>query len=181
MTFRHRLSQKVTMGTVKKDTLCLDATVKRIAVGGLNSQKVWLFNVKEKSTKRSGRWNTFVDSVLNGRSINASGEDRTVLATDIYKFIHAGGGVTRVKLHSDEKRMAVLLSINQTVEVWDIRDVVRLQSHSVPSDSCHLLWRNNVLLTAPLYSGVIQAVDTEKEREIRAIVGSIRRRSKRFK
>ena len=39
MTFRHRLSQKVTMGTVKKDTLCMDATAKRIAVGGLGSQK----------------------------------------------------------------------------------------------------------------------------------------------
>ena len=44
---------------------------------------------------------------------------------DIFKFIHAGGGVSKVKLHSDDKRMAVLLPINQTVEVWDIREVVR--------------------------------------------------------
>ena len=51
--------------------------------------------------------------------------DRTVLSMDIFKFIHAGGGVSKVKLHSDDKRMAVLLPINQTVEVWDIREVVR--------------------------------------------------------
>ncbi len=174
MTFRHRLSQKVTMGTVKKDALCLDATLKRVAVGGLNSQKVWLFNVKEKSTRKRGKWNAFVDTVFNGRTVNHNGEESTVLAMDIYKFIHAGGGVARVKLHSDDKRMAVLLPINQTVEVWDIKDVVRLQSHSVPNDSCYLLWKGHVLLTAPLYSGVIQAIDSEKEREIKAIVGSIR-------
>ena len=32
-----------------------------------------------------------------------------------------------------------------------------------------------MLLTAPLYSGVVQAVDSEKEVEIRTLVGSIRR------
>ena len=52
---------------------------------------------------------------------------------------------------------------------------LRLQSHSVPSDSTYLIWKSNVLLTAPLYSGVVQAVDSEKEREIRTLVGSIRR------
>ena len=142
MTFRHRLSQKVTMGTVKKDTLCMDATAKRIAVGGLGSQKasdefasvnistlsilysqVWLFNVKERSVQDRSRWNAFVHSMLYGKG--GHDNERTVLSMDIFKFIHAGGGVSRVKLHSDDKRMAVLLPINQTVEVWDIREVVR--------------------------------------------------------
>ena len=124
MTFRHRLSQKITMGTVKKDTLCMDATAKRVAVGGLGSQKVWLFNVKERAEQNRSRWSTIVHSVLYGKSRGDAGE-RTVLTMDIFKFIHAGGGVSRVKLHSDDKRMAVLLPINQTVEVWDIREVVR--------------------------------------------------------
>lgn len=40
MTQRFRHSHPVTLGTVKKDTLCLDASEKLIAVGGLVSQKV---------------------------------------------------------------------------------------------------------------------------------------------
>ncbi len=40
MTSRVRHSQAVTLGTVKKDSLCIDATDKQVAVGGLVSQKV---------------------------------------------------------------------------------------------------------------------------------------------
>ena len=85
--------------------------------------QVWLFNVKERSVQDRSRWNAFVHSVLYGKGGRDS--ERTVLSMDIFKFIHAGGGVSKVKLHSDDKRMAVLLPINQTVEVWDIREVVR--------------------------------------------------------
>ena len=175
MTFRHRYSQKVSLGTVKKDTLCLDATETRIAVGGLVSQKVWVFNVKEKVATKRGRLDMLWDMLVRGGNGGANGQEFTTISTEIFKFIHAGVGVARVKLHSDNKRMAVLLPLNQTVEIWDIKDVFRLQSHSVPSDSCYLLWQKNLLLTAPLYSGVIQAIDTEKERELKSIVGSIRR------
>ncbi len=40
MTSRFRHSQNVTLGTVKKDTLCMDANEKMVAVGGVVSQKV---------------------------------------------------------------------------------------------------------------------------------------------
>ena len=59
-----------------------------------------------------------------GRSRGAGGAQQQQLQqpenrvfTDIYKFINAGSGVTAIKLHPDKKRMAVLLPLNQTVEV----------------------------------------------------------------
>lgn len=62
------------------------------------------------------------------------------MSLDMFKFILAGVGVTKVKLHPDEKRMAVLTPMNQTVQIWDIQGVVRLQSYSVPTDACYLFW-----------------------------------------
>ncbi len=71
-----------------------------------------------------------------------------------------------MKLHSDGERIAVLMPLNQTVEVWLTAEPIRLQSHTVQSDSCFLIWQDNLLLTAPLYSGIIQTVDTKTEREV---------------
>ena len=45
------------------------------------------------------------------------------VSTEVFKFINAGAGVNKVKLHEDGTRLAVLLPLNQTVEVWDIADV----------------------------------------------------------
>ena len=47
--------------------------------------------------------------------------------TEVFKFINAGNAVNKVKLHEDGTKVAVLLSNNQTVEVWDIADVSRIR------------------------------------------------------
>lgn len=75
--------------------------------------QVWVFNLKEGPPLSRGPLDAFL-SALRGQS--RPGCERTVF-TDIFKFINAGAGVARVKLHADGKRMAVLLPLNQTVEV----------------------------------------------------------------
>ena len=114
-----RWTQENIGGAIRRQRRAYCQRKKRYEVG----QKVWLFNVKERSEQSRSRWNAIVHSVLYGKG-RGDGE-RTVITMDIFKFIHAGGGVSKVKLHADDKRMAVLLPINQTVEVWDIREVVR--------------------------------------------------------
>ena len=186
MTYRSRHTSPISLGTVKKDTLCLDATEEQIAIGGLLSQKVWVFNVKEGPNLTRGAIGNFIDackrrisprlvSVVDEVSRRRPGEDSTRVSTEIYRFINAGAGVSNVKLHPDGKRIAVLLPSNQTVEVWDLSRVSRLQSHSAQHDSCYLLWKEDTLLTASLYSGVIQTVNTEKDRSVCTITGGLRR------
>ncbi len=74
-------------------------------------------------------------------------------------------------------RMSILLFlfVCPSSQVWDIKDVIRLQSHAVPPDALYLVWQDDILLTAPQYSGVIQVIDTEREREAASLSGSIRR------
>lgn len=74
--------------------------------------------------------------------------------------------MARIKLDPDGKRMAVLLPLNMTVEVWDVAEVVRLQSHPVPVDAYFMVWQNNLLLTVAHFSGAIQVVDTNQECEL---------------
>ena len=179
----------MSLGTVKKDTLCLDATQEQIAIGGLVSQKVWVFLVKEGPDLSKGPIKSFVDAVKKRISPNlVSAEDEeeriqkrkknttiTKVTTEIFRFINAGSGVSKIKLHPDGKRIAVLLPTNQTVEVWDLSRVSRLQSPSIPNDSCYMLWRDDVLLTAPLHSGIIQVIDTEKDKLLSTLPGVYRR------
>lgn len=174
MTTRFRHSQTITLGTVKKDNLCIDANEKQIVVGGLVSQKVWVFTIKEGRQPNKSPFDLFMDAL---KRQNWRSNDRTCtrIYTDIFKFINAGAGVSKVKLHPDGKRMAVLLPLNQTAEIWNIAEVTRLQSHAVPSDSAYMIWRNELLVTAPTFSGIIQAVDTSQEREVSNLAGSIRR------
>ena len=48
------------------------------------------------------------------------------LVTKLTKFIAATGGVSKVQLHSDSNRLAVLLPHNHSLEIWNINLVTRL-------------------------------------------------------
>ncbi|TRY61034.1 hypothetical protein TCAL_08469 [Tigriopus californicus] len=170
MTFKFRALLRSTLGTVKKDNLCLDATEKRIAVGGFVSQKVWVFNVKEGPITRK-RHLEYLLGVMKGELARAE----PTLDIELYKFINAESGVRKIKLHPDEKRMAVLLPSNQSVEIWDIDQVIRLQTHSVQADSLYLIWKEGILVTAPTYSGIIQVFNTDRETRVGTVVGNLRR------
>eukprot|EP00095_Tigriopus_kingsejongensis_P005804 maker-scaffold1795_size27709-snap-gene-0.6 protein:Tk05804 transcript:maker-scaffold1795_size27709-snap-gene-0.6-mRNA-1 annotation:"f-box wd repeat-containing protein 1a" len=170
LTFKFRALLRSTLGTVKKDGLCLDATEKRIAVGGFVSQKVWVFNLKEGPITRK-RHLQFLIGVMKGELSRAE----PTLDIELYKFINAESGVRKIKLHPDEKRMAVLLPTNHSVEVWDIDQVIRLQTHAVAADSHHLIWKEGILVTAPTYSGIIQVFNTDKETRVGTISGNLRR------
>lgn len=106
--------------------------------------QVWVFVIKEGPPASRNAFKTFIMDTFRGanggglglmgggggaaggvgRSRGAGGAQQQQLQqpenrvfTDIYKFINAGSGVTAIKLHPDKKRMAVLLPLNQTVEV----------------------------------------------------------------
>ena len=55
-----------------------------------------------------------------------------------------------------KQRVVIISFVFFFPQVWDISDVIRLQSHSVPADALYLVWKESVLLTAPQYSGIIQ-------------------------
>ena len=170
-TYRFRGAHKECTGTIKKDSLCLDATDERIVVGGMVSQKVWVFKVEEIRVKPSGN---ILDKIVTGLSNRGA---LSCLTITIYKYINAEAGVSKIKLHpNDVKRIAVLLPLNQLVEIWNVDERTRLQSFVVTSDSCYLLWQqSNLLLTAPLFSGILMAFDAEKGTELPPLVGNIRR------
>ena len=170
-TYRFRGSHRETSGTIKKDSLCLDATDERIVVGGMVSQKVWVFKVSEVKLKPA---NNLLGKIVTGISNRGAPSYLTIA---IYKYINAEAGVSKIKLHpSDAHRIAVLLPLNQLVEIWNVDERTRLQSFVVTSDSCYLLWQsNNLLLTAPLFSGILMAFDADKGTELAPLVGNIRR------
>ena len=170
-TYRYRGAHKELSGTIKKDSLCLDATDERIVVGGMVSQKVWVFKVEEIKMKPAAN---LIDKIVTGLSNRGS---LSCLTIAIYKYINAEAGVSKIKLHpSDVRRIAVLLPLNQLVEIWNVDERTRLQSFVVTSDSCYLLWqKNNLLLTAPLFSGILMAFDADEGKEMAPLVGNIRR------
>ena len=135
------------------------------------SQKVWVFKVEEIRVKPSGN---ILDKIVTGLSNRGA---LSCLTITIYKYINAEAGVSKIKLHpNDVKRIAVLLPLNQLVEIWNVDERTRLQSFVVTSDSCYLLWQqSNLLLTAPLFSGILMAFDAEKGTELSPLVGNIRR------
>ena len=170
-TYRFRGAHKETSGTIKKDSLCLDASDDRIVVGGMVSQKVWVFKVNEVKLKAA---NNLLDKIVTGISHRGASSCLTIA---IHKYINAEAGVSKIRLHpTDTKKIAVLLPLNQLVEIWNVDDRTRLQSFVVTSDACYLLWQtSNLLLAAPLFSGILMAFDPEKGTEKAPLVGNIRR------
>ena len=106
--------------------------------------QVWVFTIKEGPPASKNAFKNFLDAVSRagagggfGLGLSGDGGPRegggaggggsrqrrlppqreNRVFTDIFKFINAGSGVTGIKLHPDGKRMAVLLPLNQTVEV----------------------------------------------------------------
>ena len=170
-TYRYRGGHKETSGTIKKDSLCLDANDDRIVVGGMVSQKVWVFKVNEEKLRPT---NNILGKIVTGISHRGAPSHLTIA---IYKYINAEAGVSKIRLHpKDMKKIAVLLPLNQLVEIWNVDDRTRLQSFVVTSDACYLLWQtSNLLLAAPLFSGILMAFDPEKGTEKTPLVGNIRR------
>ena len=119
--FKFRSSHFNGAGTVKNDTLCMDATESKIVVAGYNSQKVWVFSMEEEDASSL----TIVPDFLAKMSQLTRPRTKN-LVTKLTKFIAATGGVTKVQMHSDNERLAVLLPHSQSVEIWNIQLVTRL-------------------------------------------------------
>jgi WD40 repeat protein len=170
-TYRFRGAHYESSGTVRKDSLCLDASEDRIVVGGKLSQKVWVFKVREFMLPPAA---SFVDRVIRGIT---NGGAPSYLTIGLYKYISAETGVSKVRFHpTNPATIAVLLPFNQLLEVWDVDERTRLHSFAVTTDTCYLLWRSsNLLLAAPLFSGILMAFDPKEGTKKAPLVGSIRR------
>ena len=48
------------------------------------------------------------------------------MRADCYFIEDISGGITKVQLHADNERLAVLLPQSQSVEIWNLRIVTRL-------------------------------------------------------
>ena len=99
----------------------MDATESKIVVAGYTSQKVWVFGMEEEDTNSL----TMVPDFLVKMSQLTRPRSKN-LVTKLTKFIAATGGVTKVQIHSDNDRLAVLLPHSQSVEIWNIQLVTRL-------------------------------------------------------
>jgi len=96
---------------VKKDTLCIDAHDNRIVIGGLLSQKVWVYKILEVPVEPQG-------AIVSLLSTFAALSPKTKLILKIDKYINAGNGVTKIQIcPSDLNRMAVLMPINQVIRL----------------------------------------------------------------
>jgi len=171
--FKFRCSHYNGAGTINSDTLCMDATDDKIVVAGYNSQKVWVFNVEEEDSVQLSMVPDFL--VRMSMSRNRSKQ----LVTKLTKFIAATGGVSKVQLHSDSNRLAVLLPHNHSLEIWNINLVTRLYRFTLTPDATYLVWKKDILAVAPLYSGVVQVYDTNNSNssfeEMPSLVGAFRK------
>jgi len=165
--FKFRNSYYNRAGTLAHDNLCLDATESKVVVAGFNSQKVWVFDTEEVDVDSNGILAEFLVKIKKPAPKK--------LNIKLTKFIASAAGVAKVKIHSDEKRIAVLLPVSQAIEIWNMENVTRLHRHAVASDSSFLVWRKDTLLTAPLYTGIIQVFDTTTHEEKPSLCGAIRR------
>jgi len=168
--FKFRSSHFNCAGTVKNDTLCMDATESKIVVAGYTSQKVWVFCMEEEDTNSL----TMVPDFLVKMSQLTRPRSKN-LVTKLTKFIAATGGVTKVQIHSDNDRLAVLLPHSQSVEIWNIQLVTRLHRFVLTPDASFLSWRKDTLICAPLYSGVVQVFNTSNYEEKQSLVGFFRK------
>ena len=149
-SFKYRSSHYNRAGAIINDTLCMDATETKVVVAGFMSQKVWVFDTEEVVMDSNG--------ILAEFMVKITKPGTKKLAIKLTKFIAANAGVSKVKIHSDERRIAVLLPHNQAIEIWNLEDVTRLHRHVVASDSTFIVWRKDSLLAVPLYSGIIQVM-----------------------
>jgi len=167
--FKFRSSHYNSAGTVKGDKLCMDASETRVVVGGTTSQKVWVFTLEEEDPGSQGIVTDLLVKMTRPRS-------RT-LTTKLTKFIAATGPVARLQLHSDNCRVAVLLPQTTSLEVWNLHLVTRLHRFTLNPDASFLIWRKDILVVAPLFTGVVQVFDTAsssyKERE--PLIGALRK------
>jgi len=168
--FKFRSSHFNSAGTVKNDTLCMDATESKIVVAGYNSQKVWVFSMEEEDVSSL----TIVPDFLAKMSQLTRPRTKN-LVTKLTKFIAATGGVTKVQMHSDNDRLAVLLPHSQSVEIWNIQLVTRLHRFVLTPDASFLIWKKDTLISAPLYSGVVQVFNTNTYEEKQSLVGFFRK------
>jgi WD40 repeat protein len=168
--FKFRSSHFNGAGTVKNDTLCMDATESKIVVAGYTSQKVWVFCMEEEDTSSL----TMVPDFLVKMSQLTRPRTKN-LVTKLTKFIAATGGVTKVQMHSDNERLAVLLPHSQSVEIWNIQLVTRLHRFVLTPDASFLIWKKDTLISAPLYSGVVQVFNTNTYEEKQSLVGFFRK------
>jgi len=168
--FKFRSSHFNGAGTVKNDTLCMDATESKIVVAGYNSQKVWVFSMEEEDASSL----TIVPDFLAKMSQLTRPRTKN-LVTKLTKFIAATGGVTKVQMHSDNERLAVLLPHSQSVEIWNIQLVTRLHRFVLTPDASFLIWKKDTLISAPLYSGVVQVFNTTNYEEKQSLVGFFRK------
>jgi len=174
--FKFRCSHYNGAGTVNSDTLCMDATDTKIVVAGYNSQKVWVFSTEEEDSTPLSLVPEFLVRMSSTISPRARSKQ---LVTRLSKFIAATAGVSRLQLHSDSVRLAVLLPQNTKLEIWNIDLVTRLHSFNLTPDATFLAWRKEALVVAPLYSGVVQVFNTKTEtggyEEGEGLVGSFRK------
>merc|ERR1712045_202809 len=152
--FKFRCSHYNGAGTVNSDTLCMDATDTKIVVAGYNSRKVWVFSTEEEDSTPLSLVPEFLVRMSSTISPRARSKQ---LVTRLSKFIAATAGVSKLQLHSDSVRLAVLLPQNTKLEIWNIDLVTRLHSFNLTPDATFLAWRKEALVVAPLYSGVFRS------------------------
>merc|ERR1712117_876175 len=126
----------------------MDASDTKVVVAGFNSQKVWVFSVEEEDSVQL----SMVPDFLVRMSLSPKTKSKQ-LVTKLTKFIAATGGVSKVQLHSDGVRLAVLLphhSPTPSLEIWNINMVTRLHRFSLTPDASLMVWKKDILVVAPI-------------------------------
>ena len=83
--------------------------------------QVWVFSTEEEDSSPL----SLVPEFLVRMSSTIAPRSKQ-LVTRLSKFIAATAGVSRLQLHSDSVRLAVLLPQNTKLEIWNIDLVTRL-------------------------------------------------------
>ena len=71
---RYRFSDKITLGTVKRDTYCMDAIENLIVIGAQQSQKVWVLNIKEGPPVPKGALDTLWETLKGHNAPRLEGQ-----------------------------------------------------------------------------------------------------------
>ena len=85
--------------------------------------QVWVFSTEEEDSSPLSLVPEFLVRMSSTISPRARSKQ---LVTRLSKFIAATAGVSRLQLHSDSVRLAVLLPQNTKLEIWNIDLVTRL-------------------------------------------------------
>ena len=177
MGLKFRCSHYNGAGTLAGDTLCMDANNAKIVVAGYNSQKVRVFTAEEED----GPPLTMVPEFLARMSVLSHKARTKQMVVKLTKFIAATGGVSKVQLHSDNQRLAVLLPHSSSTVICDISSVQRLHRFTVTPDATIMIWKKDTLVLAPFFSGVVQVFNTgtrddkTEYEEMASLVGNFRK------